>query len=77
MTSIIRCWRSDPGGSPAALVAAWLLDVMVGIEGVRLHGADLVSVMLDMSDTPLLSTTREALGRALTEPRFAGWQLLD
>jgi hypothetical protein len=77
MAPIIRCWRTDPGGSSAALVAAWLIDAMVGLEGVRLHSAALGTVELGVSEPRLLPTTRDALGRALAEPRFAGWQLLD
>jgi hypothetical protein len=75
MASIVRCWRVDPAGSPAALVAAWLIDVMAGIEEVRLRSADQDSVVLDV--THLLPGTRDLLDRAFAEPRFAGWQLLE
>lgn len=77
MSSIVRCWRADPTGSSAALVAAWLIDAMAGIDGVRLRSADHDSVVLDVSETQLLPATREVLDRALAEPRFSGWQILD
>lgn len=77
MASIIRCRRADPGGSPAALVAAWLIDAMAGIDGVRLHSAEQDSVALDVSAALLLSAIWDVLDRALAEPRFAGWQLCE
>ena len=76
MASIVRCWRADPGGSSAALVAAWLIDAMSGVEGVRLRFADTDFVVLDVAAPQLLGGIRELLDRALAEPRVAGWQVL-
>jgi hypothetical protein len=50
---------------------------MAGIDGVRLRSADQDSVVLDVSAPQLLPATRDALDRALAEPRFAGWQMLE
>jgi len=76
VASIVRCWRADPAGSPAALVAAWLIDAMAGVEGVRLRFADTDFVVLDVAAPHLLGGIRDLLDRALAEPRFAGWQVL-
>jgi hypothetical protein len=76
MASVVRCWRTDPAGSPAALVAAWLIDAMAGIEGVQLSCADGESVVLAVAPAPGVSAVRDVLTQALAEPRFAGWQVL-
>lgn len=76
MASIVRCWRAGPSGSSAALVAAWLIDAMAGMEGVRLRSADTEFVVLDVAPD-LLAGVREALDRTLAEPRFTGWQVLE
>lgn len=76
MASIVRCWRAGPSGSSAALVAAWLVDAMAGVEGVRLRSADTEYVVLDVAPD-LLPCIREVLDRALAEPRFTGWQVLE
>jgi hypothetical protein len=76
MAAVIRCSRTDPAGSSAALVAAWLLDAMAGIEGVRLSCADGESVVLAVAPAQGVSAIRDVLTRALAEPRFAGWQVL-
>ena len=76
MASVVRCWRADPAGSSAALVAAWLIDAMAGIEGVRLSCADGESVVLAVAPAHGVSAIREVLAQALAEPRFAGWQVL-
>ena len=77
MSGIVRCWRVDPGGSSAALVAAWLIDAMAGVDGVRLRSADTDSVVLDVSAPHLVRGIRDKVDRALAEPRFAGWQMLE
>jgi len=77
MASIVRCWRADPGGSSAALVAAWLIDVLAGLEGVRLNSTQAESVVLDVGPPQCLAKIRDVIDEALTEPRFAGWQLLE
>jgi len=76
VASIVRCWRADPAGSPAPLVAARLIDAMAGVEGVWLRFADTDIVVLDVAAPDLLGSIRELVDRALTEPRFAGWQVL-
>lgn len=76
MSLIVRCWRADPAGSPAALVAAWLIDAMAEVDGVRLRCADAESVVLDVAPDRQHGI-RDVLDRALAEPRFAGWQVLE
>jgi hypothetical protein len=76
MDAVVRCWRTDPAGSSAALVAAWLIDATAGIEGVRLSCADGESVVLAVAPAQGVSAIRDVLTRALAEPRFAGWQVL-
>ncbi|MFL6161583.1 MAG: hypothetical protein ACJ74U_05085 [Jatrophihabitantaceae bacterium] len=75
MAWVVRCRRTDPAGSSAALVAAWLIDAMAGID-VRLNCADAESVVLDVAPAQGLPVIRAVLDRALAEPRFAGWQVL-
>jgi hypothetical protein len=77
MASMVRCWRTDPAGSSAVMVAAWLIDVLAGVEGVRLSCAGTESVVLDVAPSQCLDKIREVLDRALAEPRFIGWQLLE
>ena len=76
MASIVRCWRAGPAGSSAALVAAWLLDAMAGVDGVRLRSANSEFVELDVAPD-LLPGIRKVLDRTLAEPRFIGWQVLE
>jgi hypothetical protein len=76
MAAVVRCWRTNPAGSSAALVAAWLIDAMAGIEGVRLTCTDSESVVLAVASTQGVPVIRDVLTHALAEPRFAGWQVL-
>jgi hypothetical protein len=77
MDSMVRCWRTDPASSSAAMVAAWLIDVLAGVEGVRLSCAGTESVVLGVDPSQCVEKIREVLDRALAEPRFTGWQLLE
>ncbi len=77
VASIVRCWRVDPEGSPAALVAAWLIDVLASLDGVRLNSAEAESVVLDVGPSQCPAKIRDVIEEALAEPRFAGWQLLE
>jgi hypothetical protein len=77
VASIVRCWRADPAGCSAALVAAWLIDALAGEEGVRLRFADTDFVALDVAAPQLPDRVRDLLDRALAEPRFAGWKVLE
>ena len=77
MASIVRCWRADPAGSSAVLVATWLVDAMAGVQGVRLRFADTDFVVLDVAAPRFLDEIRDLLDQALAEPRFAGWKVLE
>jgi hypothetical protein len=76
MALVLCCWRADPVSSSAALVAAWLIDALAGVDGVRLRCANAERVMLDVAG-PNLQAIRDVLDRTLAEPRFAGWQVLE
>jgi hypothetical protein len=76
MASIVRCRRANPAGCSAALVAAWLIDAMSGIDGVRLSRAETDSVVLAVA-THCLGDIRSELARTLAEPRFLGWQVVE
>lgn len=76
MASIVRCWRADPAGCSAALVAAWLIDAMAGIDGVRFRRTETDFVVLDVAPH-CLCDIRIVLVRTLAEPRFLGWQVAE
>jgi hypothetical protein len=73
--SSVRCARVDSAGSPAALVGAWLIDVLSCTIGISLScvGSDLIVIEVALPDTQEALCVTVAC--ALDEPRFAGWQV--
>ena len=74
--SLVRFRRTDPAANPAALVAAWLIDALACDSGVRLQSSDAECIMLDVWPARRQVSIRELIGSALSEPRFAGWQVV-
>lgn len=73
--STVRFCRIDPAASPAALVAAWLLDALSGTASIELSCSGAEFIMLDVEPTEAGLPVRLMVNTALAEARFAGWQL--
>ncbi|MGI8665742.1 MAG: hypothetical protein ACR2N4_06910 [Jatrophihabitans sp.] len=73
--STVRFCRTDPGASPAALVAAWLIDALAGCHLIGLSCADPELIQLDIGSPEAQLPIRRLFDTALTEARFAGWEL--
>ena len=72
----IRLHRADFTGSPAALVAAWLIDALASAEGVSLTCANSDLIMLDVLPLDTGTSVHDIVNIALAESRFAGWHVL-
>ncbi|MEO6703208.1 MAG: hypothetical protein ABI140_02595 [Jatrophihabitantaceae bacterium] len=67
--------RTHPAANPAALVAAWLLDVLRGAGRVELSSSNSEHILLAVLPREARVPVRLIADRALTEARFAGWEL--
>ncbi len=73
---VVCCGRIEATASPAALVGAWLVDVLSGIAGVELVRFSNDVIMLHV---PLraLESVRGDVVKLFNEPRCAGWRILS
>ena len=73
--STLSFCRTDPRASPAALVAAWLIDAIAGGAKVELARSETEFITLDVGAGGAHGPVRQLAGSALAEARFAGWEL--
>lgn len=75
MALTVRCRKTDPRASPAALVAAWLFDALNGLQNIGLTWSDAELVLTDDSTAETSGPVRSLVDTTLAEARFAGWEL--
>ncbi|MDQ2836367.1 MAG: hypothetical protein M3Y89_02975 [Actinomycetota bacterium] len=71
----VRFCRTDPGASPAALVAAWLIDALAGQVGIELSCSNPEIILLGVASPEARGSVRQIVHATLEEARFAGWEL--
>jgi len=74
--STVRLCRTESAANPAALVAAWLIDALAGTDAVCLTMSRTELIRFDIDPVESQPEVSDIIRSALTEPRFAGWQVL-
>ena len=74
--STVCLCRTHAAANPAALVAAWLIDALAGIDAVCLTLSMTELIRFDIDPVEMQEPVTDIIRSALAEPRFAGWQVL-
>lgn len=74
--STVRLFRTAPAAAPAALVAAWLIDALAGIDSVCLSSSKTEQIRFVVDPVEMQEPVIDIIKSTLAEPRFAGWQVL-
>ncbi len=67
--------RTDPRASPAALVAAWLMDALGGTASIELSRSEEEIILLGIEPPEAQLPVRRIVRTALAEERFAGCEV--
>lgn len=71
-TAEIRLECVDPHGTPAAMVATWVMDELLAFYDVQIRSIEPDEVTLKVAPEDFKSV-RASVAALLDEPRFMGW----